>query len=178
MVRDPAYLVVGHLSKAHGTRGELLVWTLTDHPAEVFEPGRRLLLGDESGAVADDGVVVVVEASRPFKKGMLVRLEGVEDRNAAEALVTRYLLVPAEERREVEEGEVFYHQLLGLSVETVAGVLVGRVREVYETAPVHLLEVKGERKVHLIPLSREIVRSLDVAAGRLVIEPPEGLLDL
>jgi len=178
MERDPAYLVVGHLSKAHGTRGEMLVWTLTDHPEEVFEPGRRLVLGDESGAVGDAAETVLIETSRPFKKGMLVRLEGVEDRNRAETLVMRYLLVPAEERRGVGEGEVFYHQLLGLNVETVAGEAVGRVREVYETEPAHLLEVKGEAKVHLIPLSREIVRSVDVEAGRLVIEPPEGLLDL
>ncbi len=178
MVKDPAYLVVGHLSKAHGTRGELLVWTLTDRPDEVFEPGRRLVLGDDAGAVVDESEAVVVEASRPFKKGVLVRLVGVADRSTAEALVTRYLLVPAGERGEAEEGEVFYHQLLGLSVETVTGDEVGRVREVYETEPAHLLEVKGEGKAHLIPFSREIVRSVDVKAGRLVIEPPEGLLEL
>jgi 16S rRNA processing protein RimM len=102
----------------------------------------------------------------------------VADRNAAEALVTRYLLIPAEESEEPEEGEFYYHQLLGLTVETAAGVVVGRVREVYETEPTHLLEVKGRDGLHLIPLSRRIVKSVDVEAGRLVIDPPEGLLDL
>lgn len=174
----PEYLVVGHLSKAHGTRGELMVWPLTDHPEEVFAPGQQVLLGTEAGEVGDAPLELVIEASRPFKKGMLVQLSGVQDRNQAEALATRYLLVPAGERRELEEGEVFYHQLLDLTVETVAGQTVGRVREVYETEPSHLLEVKGPGGVHLIPFTREVVRKVDVEAGRLVIEPPEGLLDL
>jgi 16S rRNA processing protein RimM len=178
MSAGPEYLVVGHLSKAHGTRGELLVWPLTDHPEEVFAPGRQLLLGTGTGEVGSDPEAVVVEASRPFKKGLLVRLEGVEDRSRAEALATRYVLVPAGERRELEEGEVFYHQLLGLVVETEDGAEVGRVREVFETEPSHLLEVEGTERTHLIPFTREVVRRVDVDSGRLVIEPPEGLLDI
>jgi 16S rRNA processing protein RimM len=180
MANDPAHLVVGHLSKPHGTRGELVVWPLTDRPDEVFAPGRRLLLGTDTGEAGHPPTEVVVEASRPHKRGVLIRLEGVADRNAAEALVTRYLLIPAEETEALEEGEFYYHQLLGLTVETAEGVVVGRVREVYETDPTHLLEVKGEGAgaVHLIPLSRRIVTRVDVEAGRLVIEPPEGLLEL
>jgi 16S rRNA processing protein RimM len=178
MANDPAHLVVGHLSKPHGTRGELVVWPLTDRPDEVFAPGRRLLLGTDTGEAGQPPTEVVVEASRPHKRGVLIRLEGVADRNAAEALVTRYLLIPAEETEALEEGEFFYHQLLGLTVETAEGVVVGRVREVYETDPTHLLEVKGAGAVHLIPLSRRIVTRVDVEAGRLVIEPPEGLLEL
>jgi 16S rRNA processing protein RimM len=175
---DPTHLVVGHVTKPHGTRGELLVWLLTDRPDEVFRPGGRLVLGTESGEVAEGSQEVVIETTRPFRKGVLVRLSGVDDRTAAEGLVGRYLLVPAAEAGEPEAGEVYYHQLLGLAVETVEGETVGRVREVYETSPVHLLEVKGPERVHLIPFSREIVRSVDVGAGRLVIEPPEGLLDV
>jgi 16S rRNA processing protein RimM len=178
MANDPAHLVVGHLSKPHGTRGELVVWPLTDRPEEVFAPGRRLLLGTDAGEAGHPTREVVVEASRPHKRGVLIRLEGVTDRNAAEALVTRYLLIPAEETDALEEGEFYYHQLLGLTVETAEGVVVGRVREVYETDPTHLLEVKGEGAIHLIPLSRRIVTRVDVEAGRLVIEPPEGLLEL
>jgi 16S rRNA processing protein RimM len=178
MALDPSHLVVGHVSKPHGIKGELFIWVLTDQPEDVFVPGQRLLLGTESGEVEEGALEVLVEEARGYKKGFLVRLAGVPDRNGAEALVGRYLLVPAEERGEPEEGEVYYHQLLGLAVETVDGALVGRVREVFETSPAHLLEVKGSGQVHLIPFTREIVRSVDVEEGRLVIEPPEGLLDL
>ena len=175
---DPAHLVVGHLSKPHGTRGEIMVWPLTDRPAEVFAPGARLLLGDDRGDAGPSPEDVVVESSRAYRRGQLLKLEGVEDRNEAGELSGRYLLVPAEEVAELAEGELFYHQLLGLEVETVDGGRVGQVREVYETEPDHLLEVKGEGKLHLVPFSRRIVRDVDLEAGRMVIDPPEGLLEL
>lgn len=175
---DPAYLVVGHLAKPHGTRGELVIWPLTDRPEEVFAPGCRVILGDERGEPGASPMDLVVEAGRSFKRGWLIKVEGVDDRNAAEEIVTRYLLVPAEERGEPDEGELYYHQLLGLAVETAKGETIGRVREVFETEPDHLLEVKGEGRLHLVPFSRRIVKSVDLEGGRLVIDPPEGLLDL
>jgi 16S rRNA processing protein RimM len=178
MADEPDFLVVGHLTKPHGTRGELMIWPLTDHPEAVFAPGRRLLVGSEKGAALEPRMELEVAEGRPYKKGFLVRLVGVEDRAAAESLATHYVLLPTQELAEPEEGELFYHQLLGLTVTTKDGAVVGRVREVYETEPRHLLEVKGEAGVHLIPFSREIVTTIDLEAGRLVIEPPEGLLDL
>jgi 16S rRNA processing protein RimM len=177
-VAEPEHLVVGHLSKAHGTRGELLVWLLTDRPEVVFAPGQRLLLGTDTGQVAEPAAELEIEASRPFKRGLLVRLVGVEDRNAAERLANRYLLAPRAELDEGAEEGVYYHQLLGLLVQTTDGAVVGRVREVYETEPRHLLEVKGQGRVHLIPFSPEVVRSVDLEGGRLVIDPPVGLLEL
>jgi 16S rRNA processing protein RimM len=177
-VRDPEHLVVGHLTKAHGTRGELLVRVLTDAPEEVFGPGRRLILGDERGEVGTVPEEGTVEESRSYRKGWLLKLSGVSDRAGAESLAGRYVLVPREERGEPGEGEYYYHQLLGLRVETVTGEDVGRVREVYETEPHHMLEVKGGGGMHLVPFRRQVVRVVDLAEGRLVIDPPEGLLDL
>jgi 16S rRNA processing protein RimM len=78
----------------------------------------------------------------------------------------------------LEEGEVYYHQLLGLEVVTLGGEVVGCVREVYETEPAHLLEVKGPERSHLIPFVKRIVKQVDLAAGRLLIEPPPGLLEI
>ena len=175
---DPEYLVVGHLSKPHGIRGEIMVWPLTDQPEELFSAGRELVLGDEQGDAGGATETCVVEASRPYRNGILLKLEGVEDRSGAEELVSRYLLVPRSERGQLEEGEFYYHQLLGLTVETVDGEAVGKVREVFETEPDHLLEVKGQGRRHLIPFTRRIVMEVDVDGGRVVIDPPEGLLEL
>ena len=177
-MRDPEYLVVGHLSKAHGTRGEVLVRLLTDEPEQVFEPGARVILGDRQGGLGTAPEEHEIESSRSYKKGWLVKLAGVADRTRAETVAGRYLLVPTEERGELAEGEYYYHQLLGLEVETVDGREVGRVREVYETEPHHMLEVKGPAGVHLVPFRKELVRSLDLETARLVIDPPEGLLEL
>jgi 16S rRNA processing protein RimM len=175
----PGRLVVGHISKAHGTRGELFIWPLTDRPDEVFAEGAELFLGDEEGTVTGDFETVVVERSRPFKRGLLVKLVGLEDRNAVEPYARRYLLASFAELAPLEEGEVYYHQLLGLRVETVEGEAVGVVREVYETEPAHLLEVVGSGgRTHLIPFSEQVVRKIDVAGGRVLIKPPPGLLSL
>lgn len=183
-VPEPEFLVVGHLSKPHGTRGEILVWPLTDRPEEVLAEGRELLLGDEAGEIGDAGAgreTLVVEASRPYRKGVLVKFGGIDDRASAAELMKRYLLVPAGELPEYEdedEGALFYHELLGLLVVTVDGQEVGRVREVFETEPAHLLEVKGEGKVHLVPYVSRVIKEVDRTGGRLVIDPPEGLLEL
>jgi 16S rRNA processing protein RimM len=176
---EPSYLVVGHINKAHGTKGELFVWPLTDHPESTFAPGVILYLGDETGSEPDPArPSLVVEAARPFRRGFLVRFPGVLDRTQAEALHGRYLLRPRSELEDLEDGEVFYHQLVGMKVVTVSGEEVGEVVEVYELRPADLLEVRGPRGTHHIPFLRSIVREIDVEGGRLVIDPPEGLLEL
>jgi 16S rRNA processing protein RimM len=138
-----------------------------------------LLLGSETGELDAESEELVVEESRPFKRGELVKFEGIADRTAAETLTGRYLLAPRTALPEPEPGEFYYHQLLGLAVETVSGKPVGRVREVFETEPHHLLEVKSaDGKLHLIPFAERIVKEIDLEGGRLVIEPPPGLLEL
>lgn len=176
---DPKHLVVGHIAKAHGTRGEVFVWPLTDRPDVFFAPDAELLLGDEEGTVDEEAEMVVVESSRPFKRGFLVAFEGVADRDEAGALARRYLLVPIEWAEPLEEGEAYYHQLLGMAVVTVEGTEVGTVSEVFEAEPADLLEVKAaDGKTRLVPFTKAIVRTVDVEGRRLVIEPPPGLLEI
>lgn len=177
--RPPDHLVVGHVTKPHGTKGEVFVWPLTDRPGELYVEGSVLVVGDEAGQASDDSSRLVVERSRPFKRGQLVKFESLNDREAVEPLSGRYLLRPTESLGELGEGEVYYHDLLGCEVVTADGAVVGTVREVYETHPAHLLEVEtltGKR--HLIPFAERVVRSVDAEAGRIVIAPPPGLLDI
>lgn len=175
---EPEYLVVGQVTKPHGTKGEVFVWPLTEDPEDIFAVGEELILGDAEGGVGEEPLTVQVEQVREFKRGLLVKLVGYADRTAVTPLGGRYLLVPVDRLAPLEEGEVYYHQLLGLEVVTVDGEVVGRVREVYETEPAHLLEVKGPEKLHLIPFVQRIVKEIDLEAGRMVINPPPGLLEL
>ena len=174
----PDHLVVGQVTKAHGTRGEVLVWPLTDSPETVFESGAELILGDMDGDLGDAPIDVVVERARPFKQGLLVKFAEIPDRTVAERLARRYLLASRDRLPPLEEDEVFYHQLLGLEVRTVEGAVVGRVREVYETEPAHLLEVEGEGGRHLVPFVKRIIERIDLEAGVLIIDPPAGLLEV
>lgn len=171
------HLVVGRIVKVHGTKGELFVWPETGDVAEVFSIGRVLTVGDEEGGLTDEQLVI--ERVRDFKRGLLAGFEGIADRNAAEPLIGRYLLAPRSELAGPAEDEVYYHDLVGLEVVTVAGEVIGKVREVFETAPADLLDVEfanGNRR--FVPLTKPIVRTVDVAGGRLVIDPPPGLLEL
>jgi 16S rRNA processing protein RimM len=176
---EPSYLVVGHVNKAHGTKGELFIWSLTDHPESTFAPGVILYLGDETGEAPDPSLPsMAVEAVRPFRRGFLLKFPGVTDRTQAEFFHGRYLLRPRTELEELAEGEVFYHQLLGMKVLTVSGEEVGEIVEVYELRPADLLEVRGPRGTHHIPFLESIIREVDPEAGTLIIDPPDGILDL
>lgn len=176
---DPGFLAVGHVARAHGILGELCVASLTDHPEGSYASGVVLLPGDATGLVPDpDAPPLRVESARAFKGGFLVAFAGVESRTEAEALRGRYLLRPISELEPPAEGEYWQHQLLGLEVFTVGGRRLGTLRVIHELAPSDLLEVAGEGKEYLIPFREEIVVEVDVEGGRMVVDPPEGLLDL
>lgn len=175
----PSHLVVGYLNKAHGIKGEMYVSPLTDHPESVFVSGVVLWLGGTDDDEPDPDLPPLrVETTRPFRGGLLVRFGGVEDRSQAELLAGHYLFRPIEDLEPLAEGEVYYHQLLGMRVETVEGREVGSVSQVYELQPADLLEVQGSKGVVMVPYRPEIIVEVDVASGRLVIDPPDGLLDL
>lgn len=175
----PEHLVVGHIAKAHGTRGELFVAPLTDRPDDVFAAGNQLLLGDEDGGIDEESPILEITEARAFKRGFLLRFEGVDSREDAEQLARLYLLAPTASLPPLDQDEFFFHELIGMSVQTTDGTVVGRVREIYETEPNHLLEIEDDAgKRHLIPFAARIVTDVDRAASRVVIDPPAGLLEL
>jgi len=176
---NPSHLVVGYLNKPHGIKGEIAVSSLTDHPESVFASGVVLYLGARDADEPDPDLPPLrVETMRPIRRGLLVRFGGVDDRTQAELLCGRYLFCPIDRLEPLREGEVFYHQLVGMAVETVAGDDVGTVGEVYELAPADLLQVHGPYGTVMIPYRPEIVLEVDVEGARLVVDLPEGLLEL
>lgn len=172
-----AYLIVGGIYKPHGIRGELMVRLETDHPDAVFAPGRVLLLGDARGH--PDGRSVTVERARPFKQGYLLKVAGITTRTAeVDAMRGASLLIPREEAAPLHEGEVFTHQLVGLCV--VAGeTQVGTVRDLYDAPGGQLLAVdRGRGRELLVPFVSALVRRIDVDAGVVELDAPDGLLEL
>ena len=177
--KDPTHLVVGHLTRPHGTKGDFLCSVLTDYPESVFASGVVLSLGGENDhAPNPDLPPLRIESVREHPKGALVTFGGITDRTSAELFQGRYLYLSMEEVEPLAEGEIFYHQLLGMAVETVGGETIGTVQEVYELGSTDLLEVSGGKGTLMIPYQPEIVLNVDVSASRIVIDPPDGLLDL
>ena len=172
------YLVVGEIRKAHGIKGECFVSLQTDDVEGVFAGGRSLLLGDPDGRPQAPEVTLTLQAAREFKGGLIVRFEDVVDRNAAEILRGRTLLIRQQEARPLGAGEYFLHDLVGLEVRTASGEVIGRVVEVYEGGQGYTLGVEGGERELLIPFSSHFVKEVDPAAGRIVIESVPGLLEI
>jgi 16S rRNA processing protein RimM len=170
-------LVVGRVVKAHGITGELVVDVRTDDPDERFTPGNLLHLKPSRGGGGQD---VVVETARPHGARLLVRLRGVSDRNAADALRGNLFVVDSADLPPIGDPDEFYdHQLEGLAVRTVDGRVLGSVAEVLHTAGAELLAVRSpEGDEVLVPFVGAIVTSVSLADGVVEIDPPEGLLDL
>ncbi|MGH3585622.1 MAG: ribosome maturation factor RimM [Pseudonocardia sp.] len=167
--------LVGIAVRAHGLRGELVVELHTDSPDERFVPGATLI-AQRPGAPAGS---LTVEAVRPHSGRLLVRFAEAPDRDAAEALRGTRLLVPADALAPPEDDEEFHvHQLEGLRAELADGTVVGTVREVVHGPGGELLVLaRPDHPDALVPFVQAIVPTVDLPGGRLVLTPPDGLLD-
>jgi 16S rRNA processing protein RimM len=116
-----------------------------------------------------------IEEARPQGRLWAVKVEGISDRTSAEALVGTEVLAERDELGEAGEGRHLWADLEGLEVVTAAGEVVGRVSGLYETGGVDVLVVKGAGGEKLVPLAPYV--AVDREARRIVVDPPEGLLD-
>jgi 16S rRNA processing protein RimM len=116
-----------------------------------------------------------IEEARPQGRIWAVKLEGISDRAAAEALVGAEVLAARADLGDAGEGRHLWVDLEGVEVVTVAGEVVGRVTGLYETGGVDVLVVKGAGGEKLVPLAPYV--EVDREGRRIVVDPPEGLLD-
>jgi 16S rRNA processing protein RimM len=169
-------LVVGRVVKAHGITGEVVVEIRTDDPDTRFAPGSSLRGRPSRGGPESR---YHVESVRVHGGKLLVRLDGVADRNAAESLRGTVFVVDSADLPPIEDPDEFYdHQLEGLQVVTTTGATVGTVAEVLHTAAGELLSVRTEEGEVLVPFVSAIVTSVSLADRMIEIDPPEGLLEL
>jgi 16S rRNA processing protein RimM len=168
-----ALVVVGRIARTHGLAGEVVVNVETDFPEDRFRAGQRMF-------VAPGGQVrqVRIAGVRWHKGRPLVSFEGVGTIEDAEALGRGDLRVPPGELVPLEAGTFFHHDLVGCEVVTEAGEEVGRVVRVEGPMLGSLLVVQGRRGEVLVPLAEHICVRIEPAARRIVVAPPEGLLDL
>ncbi len=178
-MKKSQYLLVGQIGKPHGTKGGLRVNSYSDYPQISFAPGTSLRLGDHDGNFPSLGLEFLkVDSARIFGAGLLVHFDGVFNRSAAGALTSRSLFLAVEEVAELQEGEYFWHDLVGMEVVDLEASVLGKVSSVYELSPLDLLEVSGPGSSFMIPCSQEIIVSVDLENQRIVVDPPEGLLGL
>jgi 16S rRNA processing protein RimM len=162
--------VVGRIGRPHGLRGEVVVQVRTDFPEQRFVVGAQL--------GGDGGHTFTVEAVRPHSGALLVRFAGVSDRAAAAQLSGLVLTADVTALPELDDPDEFYdHQLEGLAAVGPDGATLGTVREVVHAPASDLLVLATDHGEALVPFVREIVPEVDLAGGRVVLDPPPGLLD-
>ena len=169
-------LLVGVVLRPHGLRGELVVDVRTDSPQERFAGGAVFARAGTDGVATG---TLTVESARPHSGRMLVRFVEAPDRTAAEELRGSRLLVDAAALPPTGDPDEFHvHQIEGLSAELADGTVVGTVREVVHGPGGELLVVaRPDAADALVPFVRQIVPTVDLDGGRVVLDPPEGLLD-
>jgi len=161
------FISVGRIVAPWGVKGELKVEVLTDFP-ERFAPKRQVYV---------DGSPLIIESSRPHKKNLVLKFATIDSIEAAEKLRGRLLEVPYSEVYALPEGEYYRFELMGLEVCTTAGEPLGRIDHILATGSNDVFVVRADGKEVLIPAIEDVVKSIDIEKGRVVIELIDGLLE-
>lgn len=160
---------VGAIAGAFGVRGEVRLKSFCAVPEDVASYGP---LSSEDGARTFD-----VRVTGQIKNGLSARLSGIATKEQADALRGTRLYAPREALPVLPDDEFYHADLIGLEVTDTGGAVLGRVKAVLNHGAADLLEVQGPglKSTVLVPFTREIVPTVDLAAGRIVTDPPQGL---
>ena len=162
-------LVVGRIGRAHGVLGEATIEVQTDDPDIRFQVGNKLTL--------DDGRQLTIRSSRWHNQILLLAFDGVDDRNQIEEL--RDQLISSDvDLGSLAPGEYHFQQLIGCEVFQQNGELIGAVDEIVKLPGQDLLSVNRAGAQVLIPMVKQIIIEIDVSVKKIVVNPPEGLLDV
>ena len=162
-------LVVGRIGRAHGVLGEATIEVQTDDPDIRFQIGNKLTL--------DDGKQLTIRSSRWHNQILLLAFDGIADRNQIEEL--RDQLISSDVDLDLlAPGEYHFQQLIGCEVFQQNGELIGAVDEIVKLPGQDLLSVNRAGAQVLIPMVKQIIIEIDVSAKKIVVNPPEGLLDV
>lgn len=166
-------VLVGRIARAHGNRGQVIVNPDTDFPEDRFRVGRALMVGARPGPRR-----LVITAVRFHRGRPILGFDGIESMDEAEALAGAELRVGESELRALPEGTFYHHDLIGCEVRRRDGRTIGMVRAIEGPMTGSTLVVETPHGEALIPMASEICVSIDPSRRVIVVEPPEGLIEL
>jgi 16S rRNA processing protein RimM len=162
-------VVVAQALAPHGIRGELKCRLITDFPKQRFKRGNTLYIRAEPHTV---------QTARIQGQTVLLKLTEVADRTTAEAFRGAAIEILADQQGDLPQGEFYWHQVIGLVVEDVSThEVLGQVRDILETGAndVYVVAADGGREI-LVPAIKQVVKLIDPAAGRMLVEPMPGMI--
>ena len=160
---------IGKIVNAVGLKGEVKVYNYSDS-SEIYEITPEIYVGKD---------LVEIENVRLQKNMVILKLEGINDRNAAEASKGKELFITEDDLPELEEGEYYVRDLIGMTVKEEDGNVLGKVNDVIQNTAQDVFDVTRENgKQLLIPRVDEFVLDIDLESNEITVRLPEGLLDL
>jgi 16S rRNA processing protein RimM len=165
---------IGRIVRPHGLAGAVVIAPDTDFGESRFRRGRTVWVTPVKGQPES----VVIATSRPQADRWIVQFEGRTTVEAAEVLRDAVVSVEPDALGALPAGQYYLHDLVGCTVQTADGQVIGPVAVVYTGAAQAVLGITGPSGEILVPMAGEICRMVDVAARRIIIAPPEGLLDV
>ena len=163
---DPWELLIGEITAPQGLKGEVRVYPHTDFPERFADLG-VIGLQRDAGPVR----ITPVLSARTSGRVIVLKLSGVESIDAAEALRGTRLVIPRAWAVALGKDEYYHHQLLGLEVVTTAGETLGKIEEIWPTGANDVYETP----MALIPATHDMIREIDLAQGRMVVDARPGL---
>jgi 16S rRNA processing protein RimM len=164
----PEFLVVAHVLAAHGIRGELKCRIVTDFPIRRFKRGSTVVI---------KGQPHQIQAARIQGATVLLKLEDIHDRDVAAALRGAEVEVPTQDAVSLPTGQFYWHQVIGLRVEDASShEALGEVIDIIETGANDVYLVHGQKGEILVPAIKDVVKQIDPASGRMLIQPLPGML--
>lgn len=164
-------ICVGAFAGAHGVRGDVRLKSFCAVPEDIEKYGP---FSTEDGKQSFE-----LKLTKAIKNGFAARVKGITQREAAEALKGTRIFVPRERLPDLPDDEFYHSDLIGLTVVDTGGAPLGRVTAVHDHGAGDLLEVAGPRSKSpvLLPFTRDAVPTIDLASGRVIADPPDGLFD-
>ena len=166
MPQEHQLIVVGRVVAPWGVKGEVKVEVMTDFP-DRFSPGEEVHI---------DGCPMRIENSRWHKGRVTLKLDTVDSVEAAEKIRGRWLEIPSSKLRPLPQDQYYQFQLIGLEVWTTEGQHLGRIADILPTGSNDVYLVQGELGELLIPAIEDVVKSVELEKGRIVVELIAGLL--
>lgn len=162
-------ILLGHIAGAHGIRGEVVVKTYTEAPEDIAEYGPL--------ATADGRRELKLSVVGMTSKGVIVRVEGVRDRNAAEALKGVALYVDRDRLPPPDDGSYYYEDLVGLEARAPDGTTLGQIKAVHNFGAGDLIELAlaGSGRTELVPFTDACVPDVDIAGKRVTVVMPTAV---
>lgn len=165
------YYNVGKIVNTHGVRGEVRVLATTDFIDERFNPGQMLYLQQTGQPLA-----LEIETARQHKGMILVKFVGYDNINDVQAFRDHELMVSADDQQELEDGQYYYHQIIGLTVQTLDGTKLGTIKEILSPGANDVWVVqRPNAKDLLLPVIDDVVKNVDLDRGIVEVELMEGL---